>query len=316
MPNFVQRNRPNKVANLIRKLFDYFYLMAESKTIPILIVILAIAIFRAFTYIAHNPPTINSGETDSWWIIVRNLIHGNGYSLCLTKYFPFCSAGNQITAMREPVPVLFFAFIAVLSHESLWAAMYAELVIYLVIPVLLFLLTKAWANKRAALIAVFLWAIYPPARDLIPQVSSDLMAALFVTVGIIMTLRAENTQRTRDWLLAGLFLGLAVLSRSATLVIVVVIVAGQFLGYLQKKLGTREFYASVISLTAVVVMIMAPWLTRNQIAFGKPIIGSSLIGYNLYRHNYIISTNDYLRYVAGAEAYQAARKLVADHPDD
>ena len=304
------------IQNKLRKIWGNLNSLVESKPLFILTAILTITIIRAISIVAHNPPSFASGETDSWWAIALNLLHGDGYSLCLAKYFSFCSPENQLTAMREPVPVLFFALVAILGHESLWAATFTELVIYLLIPILLFLLTKEWSNNRAALIAAGFWAMYLPALDLIPQVSSDLLAALLVTAGILMTGRARKTLRTQDWFRATVFLGLAGMSRSATLVIVVAILGGQFMEFQQKRINFQGFLKTAMTIIVPVILIMTPWLIRNQIVFGRPIIGSSLVGYNLYRHNYMISTNDYLRYVAGAEGYQATQKLIASHPDE
>ncbi|HXD09969.1 MAG TPA: glycosyltransferase family 39 protein, partial [Anaerolineales bacterium] len=301
--NQTKNNFSKQFGDPIRLLIEKISSLVTAKPLLSLGIILVIICVRALLFVAKSPPALTSGETDSWWAISLNLIHGDGYSLCLSKYFPFCSPQNQLTAMREPLPVLFFALIAIVGNESLWAATLTELAIYLSIPILVFSLTKEWANTRAALIAAFLWALYLPALDLIPQVSSDLSAALFVSVGILMTLRAKRSQRTRDWLSAAIFLGLAVMSRSATLVIVIVIIAGQCIEVFRKRIDRQQFLMSTATISVSVAFIMMPWLIRNQIAFGQPVIGSSLVGYNLYRHNYIVSTDNYLRYVAGAEGY-------------
>lgn len=317
MKNIQTKNNFSKqFGDYVRLTVEKFDSLVSTRPLLILGIILVIISFRALLLVAKSPPALTSGETDSWWAISLNLIHGDGYSLCLSKYFPFCSTENQLTAMREPVPVLFFAVVAILGNESLWAAAFTEFAIYLFIPILLFSLTKEWANTRAALIAAFLWALYLPALDLIPQVSSDLLAALFVAVGILMTLRAKRSQRARDWLSAAIFLGLAVMSRSATLVIALIVIAGQYVEYLQNRIDRRQFLLSTATLMASVTFIMMPWLIRNQIAFGQPVIGSSLVGYNLYRHNYMVGTDNYLRYVAGAEGYDATRKLIADQPGE
>jgi hypothetical protein len=60
---------------------------------------------------------------------------------------------------------------------------------------------------------------------------------------------------------------------------------------------------------------MAPWLIRNKIVLGRPVLGSSLIGYNLYRMNYMIGTNDYLRHVGGAEGLTATEALIQRRTD-
>jgi len=190
--------------------------------------VLVLGVLLSVIAMASRPPSLQYGETDSWWPLTLNLIHGQGYSLCLPQYFPFCGPSNQVTAMREPAPVLLFALAARIGHESLWSAEMVETLIYLGIILGVFFLTREWADSRSALLAAFLWTIYLPALELITQVSGDLFAAFCVTLGILFTLRARKTTKTRDWLLAGTCLGLAVLSRSASLVIALVVIKNPY----------------------------------------------------------------------------------------
>ena len=44
-------------------------------------------------------------------------------------------------------------------------------------------------------------------------------------------------------------------------------------------------------------------------------LGSSLVGYNLYRHNYMIDTTDYLRHVGGKEGLAATEALIRRRTD-
>src|SRR6266498_6096894 len=105
------RNVPARILNLI----DTYPFRAIG-------IIFMLAILLSAITMSNHPPSLKSGETDSWWMISLNLIHGHGYSLCLTRYFPFCRPDNQVTAMREPVPVLLFALAAWIGQESLWIA--------------------------------------------------------------------------------------------------------------------------------------------------------------------------------------------------
>jgi len=198
----------------------------DAYPIRVLGVILIFGFLISIKIILENPPSIEEGSTDSWWVIGLNVIHGRGYSLCIPRYFPFCETIIQSTASREPVPVLLFSLVAILGNDSLWMATGVELLIYLTVLVTIYLLSLEWANSRAALIASLFWAIYIPAINLIPQVSGDLLAAFFVTSGILFVLRSRKTDRVRDWLIAGLGLGLGVMSRSATLTIPVILIGG------------------------------------------------------------------------------------------
>ena len=259
------------------------------------------------------PPVADAGENDTWWAIALNLAHGDGYSLCLTRYFPFCGPSNQATATREPLPVLLFAGLAVISGESLWAAVAAEFFIYLSILVVVYFLTREWSSTRAGLLAAFLWGLYIPAHQLISQVSGDLLAALLVSLGILYSMRARQTRHPRDWLVAGASLGLAAVTRSGTLVVAAVVIGGILLESWRSRLSWKEILRPAFMLSSLIILLMSPWLIRNTIVFGRPVLGSSLIGYNLYRHNYMIGTSDYFRHVGGAEGLVATQELLARH---
>ncbi len=288
----------------------------DSYPLRVLVLIFILAVTLSLVLNLESlPPALNAGENDTWWTIALNLIHGHGYSLCLTRYFPFCGPSNQITAAREPLPVLLFAGVALLSGESLWAATAIELIIYLTILILIYFLTREWAGTRVALLAAFLWAIYIHAIELIPQVSGDLLATLFVSVGILFTMRARRTRRVRDWLIAGTSLGLAVLSRSGTLVIAAVVIGGVVFEAWRGRFSLKEIIVPGLILSSLMILLMSPWLIRNKIVFGRPILGSSLIGYNLYRHNHMLGTNESFHYVGAKEGLAAIQELIARRTD-
>jgi 4-amino-4-deoxy-L-arabinose transferase-like glycosyltransferase len=276
---------------------------------------LVLGILLSVIVMATHPPSLNSGETDSWWTIALNLIHSHGYSLCLPRYFPFCGPSNQVTATREPVPVFLFAAAAWFGNDSLGIAEIVEAIIYLAIIVAIYFLTREWADTRSAVIASFLWTIYRPALELIPQVSGDLLAALFITLAILFTLRARRTRQARDWVIAGIGLGISILSRSATLVIAVIVIGGQIVDALRHKLPPKDVVKSALLLSCLVILITTPWLLRNRVVMGRLLIGSSLTGYNLYRHNHMLGSADYFRYVGPDEGLQVIEELISRHPD-
>lgn len=264
-----------------------------------------------------RPPDQTLGETVSWWTTSLNLIHGQGYSLCIQYYFPFCNVANQVSAAREPLPVLLFAGVAVLFKESLLAAGVTELFLHIGIIITLFFLTRELAGLLAGLIAALTWAIYPEAIGLISQVSGDLLAALGLIFGMLFLVRARNSNsdRIRDWMLAGLGLGLASLSRSATMVIAVAIILGLIVERWKLKETIIKRLRPALLVGAVVAVLMLPWLIRNEIMFGQPVLGSTLVGYNIYRQNYFLGTSANFHYVGTNEGWQAIQALIARRTD-
>jgi 4-amino-4-deoxy-L-arabinose transferase-like glycosyltransferase len=300
----LDRHRPVRILNLM-----------EASPVYTVGVVLILGILLAGISMLHHPPSLKSGETDSWWMIALNLNHGHGYSLCLKQYFPFCGPSNQVTAMREPLPVFLFALVARLGNDSLWLAAIVQALVYLAIILSVYFLTREWADARSGVIASFLWTIYLPALELIPQVSGDLLATLCLTLGILFVFRARKTMKTRDWLIAGFWLGLAVISRSATLVIALVLIIGLGMEFWHQHLKAKNIVRPTLILFSVVILLMTPWLIRNKLALGRPIVGSSLTGYNLYRHNYIIEKTGYFHYVGPEEGLQAIQNLLVRRTD-
>jgi hypothetical protein len=279
-----------------------------------LIMILALAV--SFARNRNDlPPVPDAGENDTWWAIALNLAQGDGYSLCLERYFPFCGSSNQATATREPLPVLLCAGLALLSGGSLWVAVLVEFVIYLSILIITYLLTLAWSNPRAALLGAFLWSLYLPAQHLISQVSGDLLATLLVSMGILYVMRARKSWHPRDWWVAGICLGMAAITRSGMLVVAAVIIGGLVVEAGWNRLSLQKIVRPAVMVSSLLILFMAPWLLRNQLVLGRPVFGSSLIGYNLYRHNYMIDTNDYFRHVGGQEGLAATETLISRRTD-
>src|SRR6266540_977368 len=151
----------------VRSWLERWLTFIDAHPFYILTLILVLAVVASIALNLESlPPEPTAGENDTWWSMALNLIHGQGYSVCLTRYFPFCGPSNQLTATREPLPVLLFAGVARVSGESLWAATFVELILYLAILVVIYFLTREWAKPCTALLAAFLWAMYIPAIEL------------------------------------------------------------------------------------------------------------------------------------------------------
>ena len=288
--------------------------LTEQATV-ILAIMASIAALIGIIALLLNPPQFQNGETVSWWGIALNLNRGYGYSLCNQYYFPFCDVAGPATAMREAAPVLLFAGVARLFHESLFAAGVMELLLYIGVMAAVFYLARDWKGPLAGLLAAFLWAIYPRAISLIPQVSGDLLATLSVTVGILFVQRARASDRARDWLSAGLGLGLASLSRSVMLVVAVTIIVGVGIERWGLRQRIVDWLRPSLLVAAMVASLLTPWLVRTEIVFGRPLVGSSLVGYNIYRQNYMLASNDYFRNVGTDEGWTAIQALLARRTD-
>jgi hypothetical protein len=284
----------------------------ESHPWRVLALLLSIGLAVDSGWLWTHPPGMESGETSHWWPVVINVARGHGFSGCFPDYFPFCGPGNQVTAAREPVPVLLFAGVARLSGESLQSAVALEILLDLGILIGIFLLARGLAGALAATLAALLWSVYLPSLEMILQVSGDLTAALGVIWGLFFITRARRSDDAREWFIAGCCVGLAGLSRSAVMALAPAIIP---IASPWGHASPRRRWRGVVIFASTFAVTLIPWVVRNEAVLGRPILGSTLTGYNLYRHSSLLPSGDYLRVVAGADSERAIRDLVARRRD-
>lgn len=280
-----------------------------------LIGILVLGVLFVISTLAVSSPQTLFLSDNGTWTIARNLVSGRGYTACDTAYFPTCgTAASQATAMREPVPVLLMAA-AMSIFPSAYSGIIVQGLLYLGTTLVIYA-TLRGKNRRVALLAALLWTISLPVLTEINNDSGELAASFFLSLGLFQLRKGWQASNRRDWMLAGLFMGLASLSRTVLLGVAV----GLGAAFLIQGLWTTSFnrwkrisHAMMFLLT--VGLVFAPWFIRNTLVFGQPVLGSTLTGYNVFRMNSILANDNYYPHYVGAdEGFIAVQKLIADTP--
>lgn len=275
-----------------------------------LIGILAIGMLFVASALAISTPETLFLSDNGTWTIARNLVSGRGYTACDTAYFPACATTSQVTAMREPVPVLLMA-VAMLIFPSAYSGVILQGLLYLGTTLVIYTTLKD-KNHRVALLAALLWTISLPVITELNNDSGELAAAFFLSLGLFQLRKGWQASSRRDWLLAGIFMGLAALSRTVLLGVAI----GLGMAFLVHGLwgfssNKRERISHALAFLLMVGLVFAPWLVRNTLAFGQPVLGSTLTGYNVFRMNSILASGNYNpHYVGAEEGYAAVQKLV------
>lgn len=276
--------------------------------------ILGLGLLMGALRLVQDPPSMADDQTDNWWPVSLSIADGRGFVQCLPDYFPFCGRGNNATAMREPLPIYFFAAVASI-HRSLETAGIMQLILQLLVILAIHGMVRELAGERTALIAAAIWTVYLPGLLVIPEIAGDVIATLMATLGYGYYLRAWRTEKAAHWVLAGAFMGLAVLSRSALLAATVpLIVALLWKEYhlahgLNRKLRNDMAFVLALSFT------LLPWAVRNEMVFHSPVIGSTLTGYNLLRQNHQLPSDDPYRFVNHTETTPVIQAALARHPE-
>ncbi len=294
----------------------------------IIVAILLIAFFVRLGWILAVPtqPISDFKEFDR---LATSLVSGKGYT-ALT---------GQPTAYRPPGYIFFLAGVyAIFGHDILIARL-SNAILGVLTCWLTFLLAVELFNRRTAIIAASLMAIFP---SLIAWANILATENLFIPMllGIIITfINAAKGEHIRwPWLiLCGLLCGISVLIRPTalllpgTMVIALIIITG-IKNMVRQGINSLAKPAVItISLYLLVGIIILPWTIRNERVFGHFVLISTeggitfLAGHNEGSLSAEYSLEGPVFNTLNAEnldeisydqhAYQLAFQFIREHPE-
>lgn len=197
--------------------------------------------------------------------------------------------GNRPTAYRPPLyPLLLVPFVA--TPRPAFAIALLHLFLGAATIGLTYRLARRWRlAPGASLLAAALVAWDPILLHQSTLVMTETLATLLAVLALLALTRLSDTGTTRDAALAGTCLALAALARPTFLVVfALALVAWPLLAPRARWLPTSA------ALLVAASVVLAPWVVRNWIHFGRPIVATTHGGYTLLLANNP-SYYDYLR---------------------
>ncbi len=293
-----------KFISFIRNQYNFFLLLAG-------LFVILFGVIRLVT----KPIEFDSGQTITWWHIIDNVQSGRGYKYCEERYVPNCKFTDQETAIREPFPIYFYASIGKVTGNSIVALQLTQISIVLLVLFGVYLLGYEIGGLFTGLLGAWIWAFYLPALRLESYITGDLPESLFVIFGFLKFMHIIKRNKLSDWLQFGSLFALAALSRTAALTLLFGLGLGYIVFMVQTGQGARLLSVDLIKKISLSVLafllLMSPWVIRNYRAFGEPVFSTTLVGYNLYRHNAIIAKNVPPHYVDSEEGDEIVLELVS-----
>lgn len=240
----------------------------------LLLIILFLALAVRLAYFFVFDPPLNWGYCETFHITSQNIILGQGYSL--DGATPFIS--------REPgYSAFFLAPLYAIFGPTVFGALLLNVLLTLLIIILIYRLGQCLAEKIGLLAGLF-FALYPP----LIAFSGELVPATAFTFLLLLSvyLIVQAVERKTGWraLLAGLFLGAAVLTKSIALFLPIFLTPFLYLGLNKKCRPTVKYF--ILICLGIVIMI-APYTIRNYLAFDQFIFGRDDAGLNLFVGSYL-----------------------------
>jgi 4-amino-4-deoxy-L-arabinose transferase-like glycosyltransferase len=240
----------------------------------LLLSILGVALaVRVGLILATRRLPLGSDPTD-YDRLARLLAHGRGWGPSLL------AAGHGPTAFRPPLYPLFLAGVYRLTGDSTTAARLVEALLGVAGIALLAWIAAHLLGRRVAVIASALAAVYPP---LVVYSTAILSEAIFIPLelaAVVAALRArDDQQHATQWtIVAGTLVGLGVLARPSSVVLLLPLAAllGGRASWRRPEAWTRPAL-----LVAAVVVVIAPWLARNEVVMHSVVPVSDIDAFNL-----------------------------------
>ena len=225
-------------------------------------------------------------------MLARSIVSGNGYRWyaqpdldLIEKYVSLDLKGIDYdprgieTSFRAPLYPAFLALVYFFSGtgaQRFFAARLAQAALTsLLIPLTYFLARRLFPDRPGvAHLAAWGVALYPM-LILFPLAlaTENLFFVLFLGATLALVL-AGQTRRMRYFVLSGVLIGLTALTRSVVLPVAA-------LAALWAWFMLRE-RAKAFALVAAVLIVIAPWIVRNSLLYGRLSPIELSMGYNLY----------------------------------
>ena len=239
-----------------------------------LLIVAGFGLFVRVAYVLLYARTLKLGWDASWYTgIGDRLASGHGYSVTCPLV---ASCAGRSTALFPPVMPLLYAATAKVGASSLLGRQLVLAVIGSVTVFLFGLLGLRVGGPKVAIAAAVLAAINPMMILLEGSLMSEAVAVPLAALMLILLVDQRRETRTWRWFALGGVAGVAALTRGEGVVWLVVVMAPCIIFLPRETWRRRLIGLATIGLTTLVVV--SPWLMRNQAAFGTPYLSQP----NLY----------------------------------
>ncbi|MBI1314916.1 hypothetical protein GC176_26785 [bacterium] len=215
-------------------------------------------------------------DRDAYLAIAENLQAGNG----------FCSVPGKPTAFRPPLYPLLLAACLALGGPCAIAAVQTGLGTATV-GLTWRLARNAGFSTRLALLAGLLTAVDPLLLEHVTQPMTETLFTFLSTALLCSLTRPTGISVARP-LLSGLLIGLAALCRPSIWAFVLLwLIAATGFALCRRVRGSAMRHAEVsdwqrgLTIAIVAGLVVSPWVLRNWIDFGRPIVMTTHGGYTL-----------------------------------
>jgi 4-amino-4-deoxy-L-arabinose transferase-like glycosyltransferase len=213
------------------------------------------------------------GDAGSYDRIARSLMGGAG----------FAEIPGRPTAFWPPLYPMFLAGLYSLFGYNPLVPRLVQAVLGVVTVGATFEVARLLFDRRVAIFAGLGIALYPHLIYFSTWLIAEAMYMALLAITVLVAVKLQVRQRWRDVVLLGVLLGLGILAKPATLMLVPLLALWVLLAFSTQPLTVRLGYFAIILL--VLAVVVAPWTLRNHLVFDDFVLVSTNGGYTFYGAN-------------------------------
>lgn len=226
-----------------------------------------------FLALAGVPPAFL--DAHEYKVMAENLLAGRDLNAA--------SPGEPELPIRVPLYAIFVAAVFKLIGHSEKAVVAVQTLIASATILVLFLLARRYFCSFVALAAPLLVALHLPSIVHCGVLYPDTLFALLVLVFVYVVLTLVDTPNRAKALAAGSLAGLSTLCKAAGQGLIIILIVA----IASRRSLSRRHRAMLCALAfAAFATVMAPWVVRNLVRFGRFVPTGTLAGFNFLTGNY------------------------------
>ena len=231
---------------------------------------------------------------NGWYSIAKNVAAGRGFTLdSLLTYFPTSDGRLVPTASRGPVPILFLAAMILVFPSPYYPVLITCWLMSAGTTMFVYGVARRVTRSFEVAILASILSGFHLSEMYISTTFSYCSEPIFIfalSAAVYFAVLACERNSVRISAASGLCLGIACLARQ----IVLLLPTGYFVLFWFAR--RRRFASLSLAACLMFLCIQIPWWVRNELAFGKPVITSTLAGYGAYLNAVTARDNSGLGY--------------------
>ena len=257
------------------------------------VILPAIALVIRLAYVATLPPTIVvTFEADpiTYDQIATNILRGKGFSGASFYYPP---GTDVLTSFWDPLYPYFLAAVYAVCGHSIPAVRIVQALIGAGSVAMAWHIGRRLAGPTPGLLTAAILAGYPFLLYYTGQLLTETLFIGLILATVSAGIEAMRTGRVRWFVTLGVAGGLAAMGRAEAFAFTLAYVPW-CAWFARPSMGARQrrwVLALAVGWLAAAATL-APWTIRNAVTFGRPIITTTKLGYNLYKYYHPEMTPD------------------------